>query len=98
MKKYYFIAFTILLAACNTDNVLSDDEQLNKDKAAIDKYLTKNGIVPTAIDSSGMRLVITSAGSGAYPVGTSKLTVIYTAKLLSTGCPFMQTEILERRI
>ena len=86
MKKYSFIAIAILLAAaCNTDNVLSDDEQLKKDTAAIDKYLAKNGIVPTVIDSTGMRLVISSAGSGAYPVGTSKLTVIYTAKLLSTG-------------
>ena len=86
MKKYSFIAFVVLLAAaCNTDNVLSDDEQLKKDISAIDKYLAKNGVVPTVIDSSGLRLLISNAGSGAYPIGTSKLTVIYTAKLLTTG-------------
>ena len=87
MKKYALIVFVLLLANCSTDHVLPYEDQLKKDTAAIDKYLAKNGITPV-IDPSGLRLVIVDAGSGAFPVTTSKLTVIYTGTYLATGATF----------
>ena len=85
MKKLVVIAaFALLVLGCSTDNILSYADQLKKDVAAIDKYLDKNGITNVVIDSlTGMRLVIEDAGSGIYPVLTSKLTVLYTGKFLN---------------
>lgn len=75
---------------CSTDNVLSDEAQLKKDVGIIDKYLEKNGI--TAIkDVTGLRYVIHDAGTGTFPIATSKLTVKYTGKFLSGGATFDQS-------
>ncbi len=81
MKQIVIVALALLVLGCSTDNVLSYEDQLKKDVAAIDKYLDKNGIVAVE-DVSGMRLVIEDPGSGIYPILTSKLTVRYTGKFL----------------
>ncbi len=81
MKKFAIVVLALLALGCSTDNVLSYEEQLKKDIAAIDKYLDKNGIVAVE-DVSGMRLVIEDPGAGIYPILSSKLTVKYTGKFL----------------
>ncbi len=91
MKKIIIAALALLVLGCSTDNVLSPEDQLKKDVAAIDKYLEKNAI--TAVkDPSGMRLVIEEVGTGTFPSLTSKLTVKYTGKFLS-GAVFDQSQV-----
>jgi len=82
MKKAWIIALALLLG-CSTDNVLTYEEQLKKDITTIDKYLEKNAIENVTEDISGLRLVIHQAGSGLFPVPTSKLTVKYVGTLLN---------------
>lgn len=90
MKKSWFIAL-LLLPACSTDNILSNEAQLKKDVASIDKYLAKNGI--TAIeDPSGLRIVVHKAGSGLFPVLESKLTVKYVGMFMN-GAIFDKSEL-----
>ncbi len=83
MKKIWFITMALLLG-CSTDNVLSYEEQLKKDVGYIDRYLEKNGIIAIQ-DNSGLRIVVHQAGSGLFPVLTSKLTVKYVGKFLNGG-------------
>lgn len=82
MKKTWIMTLALLLG-CSTDNILPYEDQLKKDLAAIDKYLEENEITNVTVDPSGLRLVIHQAGSGLFPVGTSKLTVKYVGKLLN---------------
>jgi FKBP-type peptidyl-prolyl cis-trans isomerase len=82
MKKVWILALALLLG-CSTDNVLSYEDQLKKDTTTIDKYLEKNGITNVTVDVSGLRLVVHQAGSGLFPVPTSKLTVKYVGTLLN---------------
>lgn len=85
-----------LMVGCSTDNILSYEDQLKKDTKTIDKYLVKNGIVPTNVDTlTGLRLVVLDAGSGLHPGIESKLTMKYKGIFLSgevfTAPPEAQT-------
>ena len=82
MKKFLIAALALLALGCSTDNVLSYEDQLKKDVAAIDKYLDANGIVAVK-DVSGMRLVIEDPGAGIYATLESKLTVKYVGRFLN---------------
>ena len=55
--------------------------QLEKDIKAIDAYLITNGIVAVK-DSSGLRYVITKAGTGEKPPLSSLVKVNYKGSLL----------------
>lgn len=90
MKKMWMIALALLLS-CSTDNVLSVEDQMKKDLGYIDRYLEKNGIVAIQ-DPSGLRIVVHQAGSGLFPVLTSKLTVKYVGKFMN-GTVFGQSEV-----
>jgi len=92
MRVIVFL-FLVVLLGCSTDNVLTYDEQLKKDLRAIDKYLEENNIVAIQ-DPSGLRLVIHQAGSGLFPVATSKLTVKYQGRFLN-GQVFDETELTD---
>ena len=91
MKKAWIIALALLLG-CSTDNVLSYEEQLKKDVALIEKYIEKNEITNVTKDASGLRLVVHQAGSGLFPVPTSKLTVKYKGTLLN-GSVFDESDV-----
>ncbi len=82
MKKVWIITLALVMG-CSTDNVLSREEQLTKDLRIIDKYLEDNEITNVTVDPSGLRLVIHQAGSGLFPVSTSKLTVKYVGTYLN---------------
>lgn len=80
--RFVLLLFLVVLLGCSTDNILSYDDQMKKDKAIIDKYLEKNNIAAMK-DTSGLRLVIHQPGSGLFPVPTSRLTVKYEGKFMN---------------
>ncbi len=88
--KQIILGMFLLLTACSTDKTLSTEEQLQKDIATIDKYLTDNAVANVIKDPSGLRYVVTTAApAGAkMPVLTSQISVKYTGKLMSTGVVF----------
>jgi FKBP-type peptidyl-prolyl cis-trans isomerases 1 len=93
MKAWYLIVLIGLVsAAClKENNVPSFEEQLQKDTAIIDEYLTKNSITPTVSDASGVRILITTMGTGAKPTISNSVKVNYTGKLMSNGSVFDQS-------
>lgn len=93
MKKIALGTLILLVVGCSTDNVLTTEQQLKKDMGIIDKYLNKNGITPTIVDASGMRIVVEEVGTGAFPSLSSKLTVRYTGKFLSNGAVFDKSQV-----
>lgn len=75
---------------CSQDMDLSYEEQLAKDVAALDAYLTSRSITATK-DPSGLRYVVTTLGSSTvYPTLSSSIKVKYTGYLFSTGAVFDQ--------
>jgi FKBP-type peptidyl-prolyl cis-trans isomerase len=89
--KHLFVFLALLLAfgCAEPVNVITPEEQLQIDLEAIDKYLADNNI--TAVkNSSGLRYVITQAGTGPKPNFTNIITVKYSGRLLTTGEVFDQ--------
>ncbi len=86
MKKIFFmLSLLVLVAGCKEEEVvLSDAEQLEKDIAIIDKWLVDNSITALT-DPSGLRYVITTAGTGAKPALTNSVVVKYSGKFLNDG-------------
>lgn len=84
--------FLLTTACLDTEPTPSVEAQLAKDVATIDEYLLANPGNPTDIilkDASGVRVVITTPGTGTIPPNLSNnLKVAYTGKLLSTGGTF----------
>jgi FKBP-type peptidyl-prolyl cis-trans isomerase len=90
MRSKIVLGIILLTTAClETEQPPSFEGQLAKDVAAIDAYLAANPGSPSDIilkDASGVRLVITTPGTGAIPPNPSNnLKVAYTGRLLSTG-------------
>lgn len=89
LKRAVWLGLVFMTTAClDTDMDVSAFEQLSKDIAAIDNYLTSNGI--NAIkDASGVRIVVHHIGTdGLPPNSENNLKVNYTGKLLSNGSVF----------
>lgn len=86
MKKIFLaLSLLVLVAGCKDEEVvLSDAEQLEKDIAIIDKWLTDNSITALT-DPSGLRYVITTAGTGVKPVLTNTIVAKYVGKFLADG-------------
>ena len=83
----------LLATSCiDTETGATFEDQLAKDVQAIDDYLAAHPGNPTDIivkDASGIRLVITTVGTGAIPPNPSNnLKVAYTGRLLSNGAVF----------
>lgn len=93
MKQIVFLFFVILFASCSqTVDVLTPEEQLQLDIEAIDKYLDENKI--TAVKHpTGIRYVVTQAGTGAKPNFTNTITVTYAGRLLATNAVFDERKI-----
>ena len=86
MKKI-FLAFCLFafVAGCKEEEVvLSDAAQLEKDVAIIDKWLADNSITALT-DPSGLRYIITTAGTGTKPALTNSVVVKYSGKFLNDG-------------
>ena len=84
MKKYLLILFVMVagLSACKKEETFDAAAQAAADDATIKAYLSANAI--TAVqDPSGIYYQVVTAGTGAYPGGSSTVTVNYTGKLLN---------------
>ena len=65
----------LVLASCKKDE-FDEEEQLQKDKEIIEKYLSDNGLTAQST-SSGLYYIINSPGTGAQPTSSSNVTVAY---------------------
>lgn len=89
LNRVVSLGLIFVATSCLDTNIdVSAIEQLNKDIASIDNYLTSNSI--NAIkDASGIRIVIHHMGTdGLPPNSENNLKVNYTGKLLSNGSVF----------
>jgi FKBP-type peptidyl-prolyl cis-trans isomerase len=83
---FLLLATVVGLSGCSTDTPKSVtfEEQLAKDRAAIDSYLVSKGIAGlTDPDDYGVKYVVNVDGTGIKPLGASdSVTVNYTVRLL----------------
>ncbi len=85
IKIFSVLCMLILAVGCKDEEAqLSDAEQLEKDIAIIDKWLVDNKITAVT-DPSGLRYVITTAGTGAKPSLSSTIVAKYVGKFLTDG-------------
>ncbi|NOS57173.1 MAG: hypothetical protein HOP37_13080 [Cyclobacteriaceae bacterium] len=88
MNRIFFLLVVVGvgLFGCNTDtpNPVTFEDQLAKDRSAIDSYLVSKGIAAlTDSDDYGVRYLVNLEGSGIKPMGASdSVTVNYTLRLL----------------
>src|SRR5687767_4687212 len=90
MRSKILLGILLLASSClDTETGPTFEGQLAKDVQAIDDFIAANPGSPTDIivkDASGIRLVITTPGTGTIPPHPSNnLTVAYTGRFLSTG-------------
>ncbi len=75
-----------LLSSCLNDppTGLSFGQQLEKDKIAIDSYITSKSITGTVADPGGygVKYKVNLAGTGIYPIVDDSVKLTYTLKLL----------------
>ena len=96
MKRPLFILllFSICLSACKkTDDVVAQVRaQAIIDNNIIEQYLTTNGLTATTIDTTGVRYIIDTPGTGnSLYTNSTSVTLGYTGILLTTGAVFAQT-------
>lgn len=88
MKRIIFLLFVVVvgLSGCSIDTPkpVTFEDQLAKDRAAIDSYLVSKGIPAlTDPDDYGLRYIVNVDGTGIKPIGASdSVTVNYTLRLL----------------
>jgi FKBP-type peptidyl-prolyl cis-trans isomerase FkpA len=80
-----FFALTGCLKSATTPPCT--DKPISTEQPAMSVFAAANGISYTQ-DLSGLYYQITSPGSGASPIGASRIFVTYTAKLVSNGVAF----------
>ena len=93
MRSKVLIGIMLLASSClQTEVQPSFYDKLVKDMKVIDDYLAAHPGSPNDIiikDASGVRLVITTPGTGTIPPNTGNtLKVAYTGRLLSDGSTF----------
>ena len=82
VKISLLLLSVIFLSSCNTgDDGPSTTEQLQKEIAVIDEFLTNRDITPIVDGSSGIRMDLKVLGTGGLPPkATSKVKVVYKTK------------------
>ncbi len=90
LKKIGWISLFFLTTAClETDPGITPLEQLDRDIATIDRYLTENGITTAIKDASGIRIVIDELGTEGLPPNMGNdIVVNYIGRLLSNNFQF----------
>ena len=96
MKRPLFIllVFAVCFIACKKTNdvVAQVRAQAIIDNNIIDQYLTEKGLTATTIDTTGVRYIIDTPGTGTALYTSSTSVIIgYTGILLTTGSVFVQT-------
>lgn len=69
--------------------------KIASDSVAIDSYLDSKGITNVVKDSTGIRYVITTPGTGVKPTWYTKIKFNYTLKLLTDDTKVLETGIIE---
>lgn len=75
--------------------LFDDDAQLKEDKETIDNYLKSQNIQGVVKDSSGLRYVINTPGSGDYPEADNTVTVTYSGSILAYYGYYQVTEFTD---
>jgi FKBP-type peptidyl-prolyl cis-trans isomerase FkpA len=81
------ILMIVILSACTSDDVITDEERLAMDIETIDNYLSDNGIAAIT-DESGLRYVIHEEGEGISPEILDEVHVRYMGMLLGEANSF----------
>jgi len=97
-KILFWMLAIVLVIGCEEEQVqLSDEEQKKKDLEIIDQWLIDNHITAES-DSSGLRYVIANLGTGAKPVDSSSVTIMYTGLLLVEGVMDAKSKVFEQPV
>jgi len=93
------LLFLLLVAGCITACKKSNEvvaqvrAQAAIDNKLIDSYLATNGLAALRVDTTDVRYIIDTPGSGtALITNSTQITVGYDAKLLTTGKLFAHTD------
>ncbi|MFQ5447621.1 MAG: FKBP-type peptidyl-prolyl cis-trans isomerase [Saprospiraceae bacterium] len=90
LSSILLLALGIFFTACKKDNSLTPEEQLAKDTALIQQYLTGNGLAAEST-ASGLHYIIEEEGSGGHPTVDNEVSVLYKGYFLD-GTVFDQTQ------
>jgi FKBP-type peptidyl-prolyl cis-trans isomerase FkpA len=87
------LLFSAGISACTKSNVVAQVQaQAAVDNKLIDNYLSAKGLTATRVDTTDVRYIIDTPGTGnALFTNSTQVTVGYTALLLTTGAVFAQT-------
>jgi len=91
----FLLLFFGCFSACkkSTDVVAQVEAQAAVDNKLIDNYLSSNGLTALRVDTTDVRYIIDTPGTGnALFTSSTQVTVGYTGKLLSTGTVFANTD------
>ena len=93
MNKYFLLLSLLFIgiSSCKKDS-FNAAKQAASDDAAIQTYISNNGITATK-DPSGLYYEIINPGAGSNPTTSSTITVTYTGTLLN-GSVFAPTSTL----
>ena len=78
------LSLVVFLGGCSNDEIITPQEQLERDIAAIDAYLASEGI-DAIEDPSGLRYVVNVAGTGTTPSIASQVTTNYEGRFFDGG-------------
>jgi|SRR6185312_8147444 len=97
MKRIFLLLLLVAgcISACKKSNevVTQVRAQAAVDNKLIDSYLSANGLAALRVDTTDVRYIIDTPGSGTTPITNStQITVGYDGKLLTTGKVFTQTD------
>jgi len=97
MKRTFL--FLLLVAGCITACKKSNDvvtqirAQAAVDNKLIDSYLNSKGLTALRVDTTDVRYIIDTPGSGFTPITSStQITVGYNGKVLKTDSTFVKTD------
>lgn len=86
MKQVQVVILSLLMVALvgcqKEETVWPYEEQLQRDIAAIDNYLTRNNIEAKVDSTNTLRYVITKPSEGLKPAQEDSITVLYTYSIL----------------
>jgi FKBP-type peptidyl-prolyl cis-trans isomerase FkpA len=88
------LLFSAGISACTKSNVIVAQvkAQAAVDNKLIDNYLSAKGLTATRVDTTDVRYIIDTPGTGnALFTNSTQVTVGYTGRLLTTGAIFAQT-------
>ena len=90
----FLLLFFGCFTACkkSTDVVAQVQAQAAADNKLIDNYLSSNGLTALRVDTTDVRYIIDTPGTGnALFTNSTQVTLGYTGKLLTTGAVFATT-------